>query len=345
MTKKLYDYEDILGVKQVGPHEYISNHPLTKPHPLARGVYGGNIVGQSVLVAIRSAPAGFVPNSIHSFFLKAILGDAPVVWKVAELANGKSFCHRNVQAFQDGDLKYTVNISLTRKNSHKAIEKQYNEYIAMVQKREQERQERRKKGELVEDDDDDDDDDEKVIPKPFHFQTPYPDWLKNADLDALPTDYKTKLRLMFHKVPVEFVDLERTKSEALVAAANRKISYFVRLGDDNVHLKDPAFQFVGLTVLLDLMFLSRLARVLRVPNVDMEALAHYVSVSLDHTVYIHDTDFDCTQWLGFSFRAVRFVNDRVLLEAEMYNARGDHVASVIQEGLVFFNGLEEDAKL
>lgn len=362
-------FQDILGVREVNRCEYVSLHPPTKPHPSALGVYGDNIVGQSLLVAIRSSPEGFTPNSLHTYFLRDVSRDELISWKVTELTNGRTFCHRNIKAYQSGDLKYIASVSLTKKNTHQKMVTEYEQYMDKVQAREAKMREKMEKKRLefatgsvrqesangesmtsvrggqADCGDNDKDEDEKAISKPFEFQTPYPDWLKSSHLDTFPIDQKTKLLLLFHKVPHEIIILESTKGEDQVPAANRRVSCFVRLGGGKVKITDPAFRFVGLAELLELMFLSRVASVLQILNVDMTALAHLESVSLDHTIYFHDTDFDCTNWLGLSFRAARFVNGRVLLEAEMYNSKGIHIATVIQERLVCFYGVEEHAKL
>ena len=59
-------------------------------------------------------------------------------------------------------------------------------------------------------------------------------------------------------------------------------------------------------------------------------------------MYFHDTDFDVTNgWDSVSKMSI-FPNNRALLEGEMYNEKGVHVATIIQEGLVHFNGIERE---
>lgn len=333
------DFQDLLGVRQTGEHSFVSNHPLTKPHPDSHGVYGGNLAGQALLVALRTVPAGFTPHSLHSYFVKAVSDTKLVEWEVTEVSNGKNFCNRIVTAIQKGETRYVCNISLTRKNSVKQAEKEYRTYV------EAEREKEKRRSESNNDDDDDDDDDDPVPPKPFHFLTPFPSWLKGVDKDRLEIDRRCELRMIYHKVTLQMVTLEGTKYEESIPASERVLSFFVRLGDDDVTITDPAFQFVGLAIISDSLFLTRLARLLRISTVNLNEMAHYYSVSLDHVIYFHDDDFDATKWMAYGFKALRCANNRVLLEAEMYNEAGLHVATVIQEGLVHFNGLEESAKL
>lgn len=343
MSEAIRDFEERFEITSTAKHIYLAKHPLTKAHPSARGVYGGNIAAQALLAAIRSAPSGFTPHSSHLYFVKNVSGEHPVEWHVEEISNGKSFCMRCVRGLQDGDVKYVANISLTKNNSLRQAEKIHNDYLEKERRRQEERLARRASGEDV--DDDDDDDDEVVPDKPFHFLTPYPLWLKNVDIDALEIDHRTSLRMIYHKVPQKLVSLEGTDHEEQLPPTERRLSWFVRLGLGDVKLTRQEFQYVGLAVLSDSMFSTRLARVLRIPDMNLAEMAHYFSVSLDHTIYFHDTDFDCTEWMAFEFRAIRVVNDRFLLEGQMYNQAGHHVASVVQEGLVHFNGIEREAKI
>lgn len=321
------DVEYQLGIKQISKFRYQSNAPLTKPHPASRGVYGGNLAGQALLVAIRSSSEGFTPHSLHSFFVKATSPDSVVDWEVEEISNGKNFCNRLIRAIQDGEIKYIANISLTKKNSNKDAIDKYSAYKAKVEKY----------GE---------DDDETPAQNPFGFETPYPNWLKDSPPGELELDARGKNRLIYHKLPPQMNKLDITKDEENVAPSERKLSFYVKWGNEGeVEIKDPAFQFVGLGVLSDSFFLTRLARVLRIPTLDYSNTVHYFSLSLDHIMYFHDTDFDVTKWMGFGFKNIRFSNSRALLEGEMYNDKGVHVATIIQEGMVHFNGIEKLAKL
>lgn len=323
------DVEQELGIKQISEFKYQSNEKLSKPNPASRGVYGGNLAGQALLVAIRSSPPGFTPHSLHSFFVKATSSEKLVDWEVQEISKGKNFCNRLIRAIQDGEIKYIANVSLTKRNSHADTLKQYEAYEKMLAENGGE-------------------DPDELVPaqKPFGFQTPYPQWLKDYPPESLDVDTRGKNRQIYHKLPPQMNELNSTLGEDKIPASERRLSFYVKWGENGeVEIKDPAFQYVGLGVLSDSFFLTRLARILRIPNINYKDTVHYFSVSLDHIMYFHNTDFDTTKWMAFAFKNVRFSNNRALLEGEMYNDKGEHVASIIQEGLVHFNGLEQGAKL
>lgn len=337
-------FGEAFELEKVDSHTYVGIMPLTKPHPKSRGVYGGNLAGQAILAAMKTTPPGFTPELFHSLFVKNVTDQIPVTWEIDEVSNGRSFCCRTVRGVQEGAIKYLVDISFSKKNSLKDAELEHKKYLEM--RREKLAMKHSGVAEGTVDAEDEDDDDDDLVQKPFYFLTPYPDWLKNIDkLRMIHNTSLGKERFIEHLIPRQLVSLEGTKYEESIPASKRKLAFFVRLGDGNLKLEEPNLQFAGLAVLTDSLFLTKLARLLRISTVNLNQVAHYFSVSLDHTIYFHDTDFDCTEWVAFGFKALRLVNNRVLLEAELYNTAGQHVATVIQEGLVHLNGLEVNAKL
>lgn len=331
--------EEAFELVQTGHNTFEGKRPLTKPNPKSRGVYGGNLAGQAILAAARTIPTGFTPHSFHSLFVKNVSDQIPVTWEVDQDSNGRNFCCRTVRGIQDGRIKYIVDISFTKRNSVKEAEREHQNYLD----RRRTKMAASEGTENVDEDDEDEDDD--LAQKPFYFLTPYPEWLKNIDKSKMI--HSTALgrrRFIEHLMPQQLLSLEGTKYEESIPASKRKLAFFVRLGDGTLKI-DPAMQFAGLAVITDSLFLTKLARLLRISTVNLNEAAHYFSVSLDHNIYFHDTDFDCTEWIAFGFKALRLVNNRVLLEAELHNTAGQHIATVIQEGLVHLNGLEVNAKL
>lgn len=67
-----------------------------------RALYGGQVLGQSVMAAYKSVPDNRVIHSFHSYFL--LPGDAskPVVYEVEIVRDGRSFSARRVRAVQNG---------------------------------------------------------------------------------------------------------------------------------------------------------------------------------------------------------------------------------------------------
>ena len=64
-------------------------------------VFGGQVIGQALVAAERTIE-GRVPHSLHAYFLLPGDADAPIVYQVERVRDGRSFSARRVQAIQHG---------------------------------------------------------------------------------------------------------------------------------------------------------------------------------------------------------------------------------------------------
>lgn len=338
------DAQECFGVDEIGPNAFRSKNTMPKPSPASTGAYGGALAGQAVLVAMKTAP-GYLPNSLHSNFLRPTSGNKLVDWTVENISQGRNFCSRQVRALQEGKVTYMANISLTKKNSHEEATKEYEDYKKSAGNKVN------NKDKDNDDDDDDDDDEVSEVIKPFEFQTPYPEWLNQHSPETLEVDRRQNQILVYHKVPPQMFDLSLTPEEDKLQMGERRVAWYAQWGANEEDLKqkvfnvEPEMRYPGLAYISDSLFLLILARTFRLKSVDLTHLVHYWSVSLDHTIFFHDDDFDSTKWMGFAMRTMRLINGRVLLELEIYNDKKVHVASVVQEGLIRVDHLKEDLKL
>lgn len=76
-----------------------------------RALYGGQVLGQSVMAAYKSVPDDRCIHSFHSYFL--LPGDAskPVVYDVETVRDGRSFSARRVRAIQNGHTIFYMTAS------------------------------------------------------------------------------------------------------------------------------------------------------------------------------------------------------------------------------------------
>ena len=101
----------IVDLEEQGPDRFAGRTP---PSPVGR-VFGGMVVAQSLMAAIRSvapgpAPAGgqtsggpaLVPHSLHGYFLQPVAPDAEVAFEIEPVRDSRSFALREVTAVQDG---------------------------------------------------------------------------------------------------------------------------------------------------------------------------------------------------------------------------------------------------
>lgn len=73
-------------------------------HPMRGGrVFGGQVLGQSVVAASRTLPPDRAPHSLHGYFLRPGDVTKPLTFSVDRIHDGRSFSRRRIQAFQDGE--------------------------------------------------------------------------------------------------------------------------------------------------------------------------------------------------------------------------------------------------
>lgn len=97
-------------------HVYTNTRPLWHP-PGARGIYGGAVIAQCLSAAQRTVPPGFGVHSMHCYFVLG--GDAavPVVYRVRDVRQGRSFAIRMVEATQRARCIFTTTLSFVRRGS------------------------------------------------------------------------------------------------------------------------------------------------------------------------------------------------------------------------------------
>ena len=90
-----------------------NRQPLERP-PWARGAYGGQLVGQSVLSAYETVEGDFVIHSVHCHFLRAARVEPSLTYRVDRVRDGNTFATRVVYAEQDNQLILMTTASFTR---------------------------------------------------------------------------------------------------------------------------------------------------------------------------------------------------------------------------------------
>ncbi|WP_396589063.1 acyl-CoA thioesterase domain-containing protein [Bermanella sp. R86510] len=105
---------DLLNVKFLhqGPQTYLYRGDCEDLG--FKNLFGGQILGQSLNAAIQAAPEGFLPNSMHAYFLLPGHVNTHVDYKVEILRHGRSFASLRVDAIQDGKIILTQNTSFQR---------------------------------------------------------------------------------------------------------------------------------------------------------------------------------------------------------------------------------------
>lgn len=313
------DFEEALAVRQIDDNTWEGVYPLRLPLAGARGVYGGHICAQTVLVAMESAP-GFLPHSFHSHFVRAGNPRVKCLYKVVRLQDGKTFARRQIQLIQRDKVVYLAMCSLVRKGTPVTS------------------------GKL------------NLMHSPPALMKKYPDPLKlhlNHHTDFIVNAFSDEF-VHYEMCPEEenippaerwitlFSKMHQPKKTAM---KDPRFNY-VGLAD----LSDAAL----LTTMARALHLDwnptvdnpfeefdegKDARMLMQHTLNGLHIFHYVAMSLDHHIYFHTDKFDSfnvvQDWLTLTYQFKISKNDRTLVRGYFYNKEGDCVATVIQEGLTF----------
>lgn len=294
------------------PTEFVSKYPLEYVMPGWRGVYGGDFLYTAITAAWDTIEAaGFQPHSLHSYFLAAGHDTLPMRYEVDITLQGLNFCLRVVRVYQTetNKLCFHVVISFTKNNN--ATEKQE----AFSKLTEQEKYHPRTK-----------------VPVSFARQ-PNKCFDENwANLEDLLTLEHTNGNLT-HAVSREILHLN--DEEHAIDVPFREYGAFFKVNDDISLAKDQfRARILTLAFALDTFFLGCLMRAVGMSVIDKEA-REFFRVSLDHSIWFHDNEYDPTEWMFMDFRFLRMGNDRVLVTVSVFTTDKVHVATIQQEALSF----------
>jgi acyl-CoA thioesterase-2 len=73
-----------------------------QPDTVMQRVFGGQVLAQSLVAAVRTVTDPFACHSMHSYFLRPGDTSVPIIYDVEAIRDGRSFCTRRVAARQHG---------------------------------------------------------------------------------------------------------------------------------------------------------------------------------------------------------------------------------------------------
>lgn len=73
-----------------------------------KNAFGGQVLGQALVAAGRTVECGHLAHSLHAYFLRPGDANAPIVYSVERVRDGKSFTTRTVKAIQHGEIIFTM---------------------------------------------------------------------------------------------------------------------------------------------------------------------------------------------------------------------------------------------
>lgn len=313
------DFEEALLVKQIDTNTWKGVHPLRLPIQGARGVYGGHLCAQTLLVAIEAAP-GYIPTLFHSHFLRPGNPRVKCTYEVLRLSEDRDNCVLQIHLVQRQKLVFLAVCCLAKKGSGKKGDQFSVEPPNLTKKYR----------------------DPESLRQSFHT-----DFIRNAYSDEF-VDHQLCPEEKSINPSERWVSLWSRLHQPHKQNFNDNKFNFVALAD----LSDAAI----LTTLARVLHLewnptlnnphddyddSRDARDLMEMSLNGLHIFHYQAMSLDHHLYFHCEDFDAFnfvgQWASVSYQYKVSKNNRSLVRGYFYDKEDRCVATFVQEGLTILH--------
>ncbi|WP_342734205.1 acyl-CoA thioesterase II [Bradyrhizobium sp. B117] len=106
MSKRPIDLLTILDLERIQTDLFLGK----SSNASSQQVFGGQIIGQSMVAASRSVK-GQVAHSLHGYFVRAGDPRVPILYKVGSLRDSQSYSIRSVTAIQHGNMIFSIMIS------------------------------------------------------------------------------------------------------------------------------------------------------------------------------------------------------------------------------------------
>ena len=102
--------QDLLDILDLEPLE-VNLFRGRSPQVGWQRVYGGQVIGQALVAAVRTVDASRPPHSMHAYFLLPGDPKVPIIYDVDRMRDGKSFTTRRVTARQHGHPIFSMLVS------------------------------------------------------------------------------------------------------------------------------------------------------------------------------------------------------------------------------------------
>src|SRR6476661_7367637 len=107
MGKALDRLIDLLDLEQIEVNIFRGRSPQES----LQRVFGGQVAGQALVAAGRTAEADRPVHSLHAYFLRPGRPGVPIVYQVERVRDGRSFTTRRVTAVQQGRTIFNLTAS------------------------------------------------------------------------------------------------------------------------------------------------------------------------------------------------------------------------------------------
>lgn len=270
-------------------------------------VFGGELIGQSLMAAYETVPEDWSPHSFHSYFLRPASTDSIMNFEVIENSNGKNYKNRVVNCYQSETKKlcFMCVVSFCERNDNDKRKLEYEKNPNPP---------------------------DKVIPYEFQFKPNEYFYKYKDNLDETVQLAHTNESIQVF-VPNEIFEPAQDAEKAL-DIGERRLGYFVRVNvdEDNKPPFNKKANYSDLAFISDSTTLVIFFRILGIAF--SFKYFWYKYATLDQNIYFHDDDFDIRDWLFIDYKFLRLNNGRVLFLTHGFNKHGKLVMTVTQEANV-----------
>jgi acyl-CoA thioesterase-2 len=107
MAAAVQDLLDLLDLETLDPNLFRGRSPQSS----WQRVYGGQVIAQALVAAVRTVDASRPPHSMHAYFILPGDPKVPIIYDVDRIRDGKSFTTRSVTARQHGHAIFSMLVS------------------------------------------------------------------------------------------------------------------------------------------------------------------------------------------------------------------------------------------
>ncbi|WP_244438564.1 acyl-CoA thioesterase II [Hyphomicrobium nitrativorans] len=105
--------DELVGLLDLEPLEVNLFRGLS-PQVGRQRVFGGQVLGQALVAAVRTVDEPRTAHSLHAYFLLGGDPDIPILYEVERTRDGGSFSTRRVKAIQHGRVIFTMSVSFQK---------------------------------------------------------------------------------------------------------------------------------------------------------------------------------------------------------------------------------------
>ncbi|PVV05204.1 hypothetical protein BB560_000275 [Smittium megazygosporum] len=276
-----------------------------------RGLFGGQVISQTVTAAILSVPTDFHINSLHAYFILPANYNKLLSFKVDKIRDGRSFATRLVHAKQDDDEIFTMLCSFQKASPFVS---QHQFQIPSVYPPEYS-------------------DEQSSIDSSVNYRHSNPPIIK------IFNEFICHTRIPVPKDPslraaMQNVDKTHIKPPNADPLPNINPPFLMRW--IKVDLPSSLISINVSKAFLSLVsdfFLTQTNSLPYLYGYNNGKIKLPMAVSLDHSIYFHSNDFAINEWLLFVLESPRLANNRGFITAKFFTIDGQHVASVAQENV------------